>query len=379
MLSSSPSPWTCLSDTQRAIVLALLSHGRLSRPDLMALVGISPGSVTRLTTPMINAGLLTTSTEQVAGTGRPQSPLSLRAEAESLIGATVTGTTLTTVLTDLRLQVLATARQPLASHRPEEVVAQLAQTVSVLTSRAPTPPTAMAVSLGGTSSDTRAVDQAVFLGWHGVRLADMLEQATGLPTTVGNDVAAMTQQEAWFGAGREAERFALVTVGVGVGHGLAINREAVSTADADLGLIGLVPVPDDARPPHARPAMDCLTDTALEEDWLQAGGSATSASSILEQAQAGHPRAVSVCAAFARRLGRLIAMSAAFTLPDLVVIAGERATVASLFEDQVMLGIAQTRHASARPIPLTVREHDRSDWARGAAALAVRARVRGEL
>ena len=72
-------------------------------------------------------------------------------------------------------------------------------------------------------------------------------------------------------------------------------------------------------------------------------------------------------------------MSAAFTLPQVIVVAGERASIASLFEEQVMTGIAQLRHAAAAPIPVIVREHNRSDWARGAAALAVRARVQGEL
>lgn len=41
------SPWAELSGTQRAIVLALLRHGRLSRPQIMSLVGISPGSITK--------------------------------------------------------------------------------------------------------------------------------------------------------------------------------------------------------------------------------------------------------------------------------------------------------------------------------------------
>ena len=61
-------PWVGLSDTQRAIVLALLRHGRLSRPEIMKLVGISPGSITRLTTPLVAR------TERTACTGRPQSP-----------------------------------------------------------------------------------------------------------------------------------------------------------------------------------------------------------------------------------------------------------------------------------------------------------------
>ena len=38
--SRDPGPWAGLSDTQRAIVLTLLRHGRMTRPEIMRLVGI---------------------------------------------------------------------------------------------------------------------------------------------------------------------------------------------------------------------------------------------------------------------------------------------------------------------------------------------------
>ena len=125
--------------------------------------------------------------------------------------------------------------------------------------------------------------------------------------------------------------------------------------------------------------MDCLTDTALERAWAAAGGGPARAGAIVRRAADGDRTAVAVCASFARRLGRLIGMLAAFTLPEVVVVAGERAAVASLFEEQVMVGIAAVRRASARSPTIVVREHERVDWARGAACLALRSRVMGEL
>ncbi|MDU0349276.1 winged helix-turn-helix transcriptional regulator, partial [Actinomyces sp. MRS3W] len=119
---SSNSPWADLSDTQREIVLALLRYGRLPRPEIMRLVGISPGSITRLTTPLVEAGLLTTHTQQVADTGRPQSPLEVRADAESIVGVALSTNLLTAVLTDLRLGVLATVRRPLSEHTPADIM-----------------------------------------------------------------------------------------------------------------------------------------------------------------------------------------------------------------------------------------------------------------
>ena len=126
------SPWAELSGTQRAIVLALLRHGRLSRPQIMSLVGISPGSVTRLTTPLVEQGLLTTRPERASGAGCPPSLLELRADAESLVGVFVSARTLTAVLTDLRLNVLETARRPLPGHDPRRVTDLLADVVGEL-------------------------------------------------------------------------------------------------------------------------------------------------------------------------------------------------------------------------------------------------------
>ncbi|WP_136313418.1 ROK family transcriptional regulator [Actinomyces procaprae] len=380
-IESHKTPWTALSDTQREIVLALLRHGRLLRPDLMRLVGISPGSVTRLTTPLVEAGLLTVHTQQVADTGRPQSPLEVRADAESVVGVGLSTNLLTAVLTDLRLGVLATVRRPLPGHSPAEIIGELAAALAELSAAAPDapPPSCLGVSLGGTARDGRTVDEAVFYGWHRVPLAEFINARLGLPTIIGNDLTALTLREAWFGVGREHGRFSLLTVGAGVGHGLVVDGQVVTNADAEMGLLGMVPVPDGARPASAAAAMDCLTNEAIERTWVQRGHDWLAAADVVELATAGDGDAVSLCASYARRLGRLLGMAAAFTLPEVVVVAGERAAIATLFEDEVQQGIAAVRRASASPLDVVVREHDRAEWATGAATLALRARVLGEL
>lgn len=375
------SLWTALSDTQREIVLALLRYGRLLRPEIMRIVGISPGSVTRLTTPLVEAGLLTTHTLQVADTGRPQSPLEVRADAESVVGVGLSTNLLTAVLTDLRLGVLATVRRPLTGHSPAEIVTELAAALTDLAGAAADapPPSCLGISLGGTARDGRTVDEAVFYGWHRVPLADFVEARLGVPTIIGNDLTALTLREAWFGVGREHGRFSLLTVGAGVGHGLVVDGQVVSNADAEMGLLGMVPVPDGARPASAAAAMDCLTNEAIERTWVQRGHDWLAAADVVKLATAGDGDAVSLCASYARRLGRLLGMAAAFTLPEVVVVAGERAAIATLFEDEVQQGIAAVRRASATPLDVVVREHDRAEWATGAAALALRARVLGRL
>lgn len=382
-LGATDGVWAQMSSTQRSIVVALLSHGRMSRPDLMDAVGISPGSVTRLTTPLVEQGLLRTLTEKVADTGRPQSPLEVCAEAESLVGVVLTPTSMVAVLTDLRLRVLAHRRAPLPDHRPAAVVQVLSEAVASLRAAGraggAAEPTCLGISLGGSSPDCRTVEDAGFFGWHHVPLARMARERTGLPTVVGNDLVALSRLEAWFGAGRQISRLCVVTVGAGVGYGMVVDGNAISTPDSELGLLSTIPVPDGARPGVAVPAQDCLSSAALERAWVRHGHQRARAEEIVAMAAAGVPDAVAAGASYARRLGRLLGMVAALALPDQIVVAGEMADLPALLEDQVMVGVAAVRRQSAMPLNLTIREHDRLDWARGSAVLALAYRIEGAL
>ncbi len=63
-----------------------------------------------------------------------------------------------------------------------------------------------------------------------------------LPVVVTNDVRALTVAEHWFGVGVDADSFAVVTIGSGVGCGLYINGEVVSGAYGVSGELGHLPL-----------------------------------------------------------------------------------------------------------------------------------------
>ena len=373
------NPWTDLSDTQKRILLALLQHGTLSRPQLMERVGISPGSVTRLTTPLLDAGLLVASTEAVAHTGRPQSPLSICSELETVIGITLSVNRLSIVATDLRLNLRTHETLRLEQHTPAAVVEAIGEAVrrvsAEVVSQGLPAPSCLGITLGGSSSDGRIVDEATFFGWHDVPLAQMVESEVGIPCTLGNDLTGLSLAEAYFGTGIEHARFTLVTVGSGIGYGLVHDGEIVSDRSTALGMAGEIPVPDGAHPATAVAAMDCLTSVAIARQWEKQTWGSHTAHEVVDFAKEGNPVAVSILESFARKLGRFIGMASVFTTPEVTVVAGERADAAALFEEQVMVGIASVRRSGSVPLPLIIREHRRSDWARGAATLALRERI----
>ena len=61
--------------------------------------------------------------------------------------------------------------------------------------------------------------------WPHVPLQATMEKLTGLPTTLLNDVRAITNGEWCFGAGRDFDTVAVFAIGTGIGGGLVINGQ----------------------------------------------------------------------------------------------------------------------------------------------------------
>ncbi len=61
--------------------------------------------------------------------------------------------------------------------------------------------------------------------WPHVPLRDVLQQATGLPVALLNDVRSITYGEWRFGAGQGVETVAVLAIGTGIGGGLVINGQ----------------------------------------------------------------------------------------------------------------------------------------------------------
>ncbi len=79
-------------------------------------------------------------------------------------------------------------------------------------------------------------------GWRRVPLQRLLQQRTGVPTIVDNDVTAMTWGEYQWGAGRGARSLVCVMLGTGVGGGLIVDGRPYRGWTTSAGEIGHVPL-----------------------------------------------------------------------------------------------------------------------------------------
>ena len=376
--------WRPLSGPSRQVALEILRDGPLSRAELSRRVGLSPGSLTRLTKPMVESGLLV---EVDAGptdarVGRPSQPLDLDPGAHHFVGIKLTGDTAIGVLTTLRAEVIASAERPLTDPTPSVVAELVLELTDDLAVQVPgrTPITGLGVSLGGRVANQSEVRWGPYLNWVDVPFGEILATHTSVPIVIANDLTSLTEATHWFGAGRNSDRFVLLTIGAGVGYGLVVHDRTVDSPDVTIGLIGHHPlIPDGPRCDrgHHGCALSLLTVSAITEQVSTALGRAVDYDEALELAAKGDPQASVVINRAGRALGKLIAASANFTMPDLVVLGGEGVRLAEVAHDELLAALHADRHPSAAELPMVLQPADFSEWARGAAVVAIQTFVLG--
>ncbi|MEV7322336.1 ROK family transcriptional regulator [Streptomyces sp. NPDC093970] len=377
------SDWLPLSPAERSVAIEVLVNGPLSRTGLARRLNLSQGSLTRLTKPLIESGLLVEApwagSPAETRQGRPSQPLDVVAESRCFLGFKVTDEMVYGVATTLRSDIVARLDRPLASHDPERVADLLAGMAAELAARHPAV-AGIGIGVGGFVREHAVVGESPYLRWRDVPLADLVRRRTGLPVVVENDVAALVEAETWFGAGRGLDRFVVLTIGAGIGYGLVLGGRRVPYAEEDRGFgrHWIIDPQGPLTPQGERgSAVSLLTIPSMRYQIRAATGRDASYGEILADAAAGEPMAARVIGEAGRALGVLLAHIANFVMPQKVLLAGEGVGLMEVAGDTVRDTLRGHRHPLAAPIDLETKVSDFHDWARGAAVLAIEVLVLG--
>ncbi|MFI8239658.1 ROK family protein [Streptomyces sp. NPDC085866] len=377
------SSWLPLSPGERSVAIEVLVHGPLSRTELARRLDLSQGSLTRLTKPLIESGLLVEVPEAGAPApvrqGRPSQPLDVVAESRTFLGFKITEDLVYGVVTTLRSEVVARLDRPLTGRDPAAVADLLAEMTAELAARHPAL-AGIGIGVGGLVRERAVVGESPFLRWRNVPLAELVQERTGLPVVVENDVAALVEAETWFGAGRGLDRFVVLTIGAGFGYGLVLGGRRVSYAEEDRGFgRHLIIDPNGPLTPDGErgSAVSLLGIPSIRYQIRAATGRDATYEEILAAAAADEPMASRVIDEAARALGTLVAQIANFAMPQKILLAGEGVGLMDVAGDTVRETIAAHRHPQAAPVGLETKISDFHDWARGAAVLAIQVLVLG--
>jgi len=162
-------------------------------------------------------------------------------------------------------------------------------------------------------------------GWKEVSLKKILEQETGLPVFIDNDVKLMTFAEHKAGSAKEYNNVLCITLGTGVGGGLIIGNSLYRGKDNAAGEIGHLPLNE-----HG-PVCGCGSEACLEvyvgnariiKDARKLFGSKITLEEVSKLAQGNNAKATKFWGEVGKKLG--LALSGVVNLLNLdaIVIGG---------------------------------------------------------
>jgi predicted NBD/HSP70 family sugar kinase len=372
------------SDAAARVFATILTRSPISRIDVARLSGLSQAAVTKAVTPLIAAGLIDDSQNGPKDglRGRPANPVAIVPDALISIGIKVNPDELVGVATDLTTKVLASRRPKLSSSSASSVIDRIVALVRELDEELGSLGAHIAcvgISVSGDVDVERGfVRESVNMGWIDVALGDELRDRLGHPVIVENDVRALTIGEHWFGMGLGTASFAIVTIGRGIGSGLHLNGEVVEGAYGVAGEIGHLPLtsPDKICACGRRGCVEAVAATAAIVAAVSAGHErAVTIDEAVALAHEGDPAAVGAFSEAATVIGTAIASLVNMVGPEVVVIGGEAVSNFDLFEDHLMTAFREHAFGAADKCRIIVRPHTFEDWARGAAAAAIRSLV----
>jgi DNA-binding transcriptional ArsR family regulator len=235
-----------MKQLNRSAILSLVrERGPLSRSDIARLLNISPSTVTRIVSQLIEEELLCEEGD-VDERSQPQSqsqphshshvlgrrPTLLRFNflAHLVIGIDVGGTKTTGSVADLRGTILYRETVPSKPDGDKSgSLPAMLDFVERLIDAAPAPRDRVrGIGVGVPSivlDREGVVVWAPALGWRNTPLRDLIEDRFGISTFVENDVNLATLGESQFGVGRGVRNLACIFVGTGIGGGLILNGE----------------------------------------------------------------------------------------------------------------------------------------------------------
>ncbi len=373
------------SDAATRVFTTILTRSPISRIDVARITGLSQAAVTKAVTPLVAAGLIddTLGSRRDGLPGRPANPVAVVSDALVAIGVKVNPDELVGVACDLTTRVAASERLPLTSTVPARVVDAIVALVGRLVDRLDglgSRLAAIGVSVSGdVDTETGVVRESAYMGWTDVPLgADLARRLTPAAIVVENDVRALTIGEHWFGVGLGTESFAMVTIGRGIGSGLHVNGEVVEGAYGVAGEIGHLPLtsPDHVCACGRRGCVEAVAATAaIVASVAEAHGRALTIEEVADLARAGDPAATHAFREAGTAIGTAIASLVNLVGPETVIIGGEAVSNFDLFDEHVRAAFHEHAFGAAVRCRIVVRPHAFEDWARGAAAAAIRSLV----
>lgn len=243
---------TLIKKINTSIVLeAVLKNAPLSRAQISELTGLNKATVSNLVQDLIDSDLIIEIGPGESSGGRKPVMLLFNGQAGYAVGIDLGVNYIRGVLSDLEGNVVAELQRSLKKHQLEFTLKELVQCIEELIGKAPVSPygiVGIGIGVPGIVDDQGSILFAPNLEWRHVELQQMLEEQFQLPVTIDNEANAGAQGEQKYGIGRGIAHQIYVSVGIGIGTGIILNKELYKGATGFSGELGHLSIEYSGKP-----------------------------------------------------------------------------------------------------------------------------------
>jgi len=237
-----------LKRLNRSIILnKIFEKQPVSRKDVALQTGLTPGVVSRFVGELISCGIVReigVDTSQKRSGGPNPILLSINSGAPYIISINIGVKILMISLVNLQAKIIDNEFHQIEENWEfESLITNIKKSMKNIESKQniniSRDVLAIGVSIGGIVHSENGI-----IVWHNLKslrnypIKTFLEQNLGLPVFIDNIVQAMALAEAWFGKGKDVDKFAFVYVGSIVGSAIVIDGKILNGKRNLVGQIG---------------------------------------------------------------------------------------------------------------------------------------------
>jgi predicted NBD/HSP70 family sugar kinase len=315
----------------------LLEHirqrGRCSRAELARFSGLSKPTVSLALDNVERAGLVRIAGQRTGMPGRSARLYEIRPDAGLVLGLDIGHEYVRGAIADLTGEIRTRESLPARGTSVRGRVGELVGLADLLCANAGVPRSAVTQTVIGSPGvyDPRRNSMKLtggLRGWDRPAALAGLREAFGPSLVMENDVDAAALAERALGHGRDADHFAFVHIGTGIGMGLVIGGQLVRGAHGVAGEIAFMPLTDgadaDSRDVRKLGPLEAAAAASGIVRAARHGGmrGPVSARRVFQAAAAGDELAAAVVAEEARLIAKTICVIITVVDPDLIVLGG---------------------------------------------------------
>lgn len=328
-----------------SIVLeAVLKYAPLSRAQISELTGLNKATVSSLVQDLIDSHLVLEIGPGESSGGRKPVMLLFNGTAGYAVGIDLGVNYIRGLVCDLDGNVAAELQRGLTQrHDPGLAIEQLASCIEELMQSAPESAygiVGIGIGVPGIVDDHGNILFAPNLKWRQVELQRQLEERFGLPVTIDNEANAGAQGEQKYGSGRGIRNQIYVSVGIGIGTGIILNKELYKGASGFSGELGHLSIEYNGKPCSCG-NQGCWELYASENALLEQAASLgyDKLEDLLAAAEAGNEQVRRLFASVGDYLGTGIANIVNVFNPDVVIIGNRMSRAKAWLEQSVQAAV----------------------------------------